>query len=129
MVEILLRNKASHVEEEPQKQVQSTPSALVLNSINEMAALLEQDTSTDDRLSLMRYQQMLSNSLETLWRDVQAGRVSVDSIALLRALRDIARFDLSDQLQVPVLQHRKITKELRVFENTIKHLICPTRIR
>jgi len=129
MVEILLRNKASHVEEEPQKQVQSTPSALVLNSINEMAALLEQDTSTDDRLSLMRYQQMLSNSLETLWRDVQAGRVSVDSIALLRALRDIARFDLSDQLQAPVLQHRKITKELRVFENTIKHLICPTRIR
>jgi hypothetical protein len=125
----LLRNKARQVEAEPQKQALLTPSAIVLNSINEMAALLEQETSTDDRLSLMRYQQILSNSLETLWRDVQAGRVSVDSIALLRALRDIARFDLSDQLQAPVLQRRKITKELRVFENTIKHLICPTRIR
>jgi hypothetical protein len=77
----------------------------------------------------MRHQQILVNSLETLWRDVQAGRVSVDSIALLRALRDIARFDLSDQLQAPVLKRRKITKELRVFENTIKQLICPTRIR
>jgi hypothetical protein len=86
-----------------------TPSALVLNSINEMAALLDQDAQDDDRLSLMRHQQILANSLETLWRDVHAGRVSVDSIALLRALRDI--------------------EELRVFENTIKQLICPTRIR
>jgi hypothetical protein len=106
-----------------------TPSALVLNSINEMAALLDQDAQDDDRLSLMRHQQILANSLETLWRDVHAGRVSVDSIALLRALRDIARFDLSDQLQAPILQRMKITKELRVFENTIKQLICPTRIR
>lgn len=94
-----------------------------------MAAMLDQDPYPDDRLGLMRHQQILVNSLETLWRDVQAGRVSVDSIALLRALRDIARFDLSDQLQAEVLQRRKITKELRVFENTIKHLICPTRIR
>jgi hypothetical protein len=124
----LLRNKARQVEEDPQKQVVLTPSALVLNSINEMAALLDQDAH-DDRLSLMRHQQILANSLETLWRDVQAGRVSVDSIALLRALRDIACFDLSDQLQAPMLQRRKITKELRVFENTIKLLICPTRIR
>jgi hypothetical protein len=124
----LLGNKARQAEEEPQKQVVLTPSALVLNSINEMAALLDQDAH-DDRLSLMRHQQILVNSLETLWRDVQAGRVSVDSIALLRALRDIARFDLSDQLQAPVLKRRKITKELRVFENTIKQLICPIRIR
>ncbi len=94
-----------------------------------MADLLSQEGFADDRLSLMRHQQILINSLETLWRDVQAGRVSVDSIALLRALRDIARFDLSDQLQAPVLHRRKIAKELRVFENTIKQLICPTRIR
>jgi hypothetical protein len=125
----LLRNKARQIEAEPEKQIILTPSALVLNSINELAALLNQEGLADDRLSLMRYQQILINSLETLWRDVQAGRVSVDSIALLRALRDIARFDLSEQLQAPVLQQRKITKELRVFENTIKQLICPTRIR
>ncbi|MHA1939319.1 MAG: hypothetical protein ACXABV_18005 [Candidatus Thorarchaeota archaeon] len=125
----MLRNKAHQVESEPQKQIVMTPSALVLNSINEMAALLDQDAQDDDRLSLMRHQQILANSLETLWRDVHAGRVSVDSIALLRALRDIARFDLSDQLQAPILQRMKITKELRVFENTIKQLICPTRIR
>jgi hypothetical protein len=124
----LLRNKARQVEEELQKQVVLTPSALVLSSINEMAALLDQDAN-DDRLSLMRHQQILANSLETLWRDVQAGRVSVDSIALLRALRDIIRFDLSDQLKAPNLERREITKELRVFENTIKLLICPTRIR
>ncbi|MFW9862956.1 MAG: hypothetical protein ACFFEX_16905 [Candidatus Thorarchaeota archaeon] len=125
----MLRNRARQAETEPQKQVVFTPSELVLNSINEMAAMLDQDPYPDDRLGLMRHQQILVNSLETLWRDVQAGRVSVDSIALLRALRDIARFDLSDQLQAEVLQRRKITKELRVFENTIKHLICPTRIR
>jgi len=125
----LLRNKARQVESEPEKQIVMTPSALVLNSINEMAALLDQANQDDDRLGLMRHQQILTNSLETLWRDVQAGRVSVDSIALLRALRDIARFDLSDQLQAPILQRKKITKELRVFENTIKQLICPTRIR
>jgi hypothetical protein len=94
-----------------------------------MTAMLNLDAHPDERLGLMKHQQILVNSLETLWRDVQAGRVSVDSIALLRALRDIARFDLSDQLQAEVLQRRKITKELRVFENTIKQLICPTRIR
>ncbi|MFX1260839.1 MAG: hypothetical protein ACFFAZ_02000 [Promethearchaeota archaeon] len=125
----MLRNKARQVETEPQKQAVFTPSELVLNSINEMAAMLDQEAQPDERLGLMRHQQILVNSLETLWWDVQAGRVSVDSIALLRALRDIARFDLSDQLQAEVLQRRKITKELRVFENTIKQLICPTRIR
>ena len=125
----MLRNKAHQVETELQKPVVLTPSALVLNSINEMTAMLGQDAHPDERLGLMRHQQILVNSLETLWRDVQAGRVNVDSIALLRALRDIARFDLSDQLQAPILQRKKITKELRVFENTIKQLICPTRIR
>lgn len=94
-----------------------------------MAALLDENAHPDERLNLMRQQQILVNSLETLWRDVQAGRVSVDSIALLRALRDIARFDLSDQLKAPNLERGKITKELRVFENTIKQLIRPTRIR
>ncbi|MHA2142380.1 MAG: hypothetical protein ACXADC_12130 [Candidatus Thorarchaeota archaeon] len=125
----MLRNKAEQVESEPQKQVVLTPSALVLNSINEMASLLDINRSINDRLDLMRHQQILINSLETLWRDVQAGRVRVDSIALLRALRDIARFDLSEQLQAPVLERRKITNELRVFENTIKHIICPIRIK
>ncbi len=125
----MLRNKARQVESEPQKQITLTPSQLVLNSINEMAALLDENAHPDERLNLMRQQQILVNSLETLWRDVQAGRVSVDSIALLRALRDIARFDLSDQLKAPNLERGKITKELRVFENTIKQLIRPTRIR
>jgi hypothetical protein len=125
----LLRNKARQVETESQKQAVFTPSELVLNSINEMVAMLNQEAQPDERLGLMKHQQILVNSLETLWWDVQAGRVSVDSIALLRALRDITRFDLSDQLQAEVLQRRKITKELRVFENTIKQLICPTRIR
>jgi hypothetical protein len=117
------------VETEPQKQAIFTPSELVLNSISEMAAMLDQEVQPDERLGLMKHQQILVNSLETLWWDVQAGRVSVDSIALLRALRDIARFDLSEQLQAEELQRRKITKELRVFENTIKQLICPSRIR
>ena len=125
----MLRNKARQVETESQKQAVFTPSELVLNSINEMVAMLNQEAQPDERLGLMKHQQILVNSLETLWWDVQAGRVSVDSIALLRALRDITRFDLSDQLQAEVLQRRKITKELRVFENTIKQLICPTRIR
>jgi hypothetical protein len=125
----LLRNKARQVETEPQKQAIFTPSELVLNSISEMAAMLDQEVQPDERLGLMKHQQILVNSLETLWWDVQAGRVSVDSIALLRALRDIARFDLSEQLQAEELQRRKITKELRVFENTIKQLICPSRIR
>ncbi|MFW9890192.1 MAG: hypothetical protein ACFFER_18565 [Candidatus Thorarchaeota archaeon] len=125
----MLRKKARQVETEPQKQAVLTPSELVLNSINEMAAMLDQEVQPDERLGLMRHQQILVNSLETLWWDVQAGRVSVDSIALLRALRDIAHFDLNDQLQAEVLQRRRITKELRVFENTIKQLICPTRIR
>jgi hypothetical protein len=125
----LLRNKARQVETEPQKQAVFTPSELVLNSMNKMAAMLDQEVQPGERLDLMRHQQILVNSLEALWWDVQAGRVSVDSIALLRALRDIARFDLSDQLQAEVLQRRKITKELRVFQNIIKRLICPTRIR
>ncbi|MFW9911089.1 MAG: hypothetical protein ACFFEU_01370 [Candidatus Thorarchaeota archaeon] len=125
----MLRNKARQVETEPQKQAVFTSSELVLNSINEMAAMLDQEVQPDERLGLMKHQQILVNSLETLWWDVQAGRVSVESIALLRALRDIARFDLSEQLQAEELQRRKIAKELRVFENTIKQLICPTRIR
>lgn len=93
-----------------------------------MAVLLDEEMPLDDRLNLMRHQQILANSLETLWRDVQSGRVRVDSIALLRVLREIARFELSEQLQAPILQRIRISKNLRVYENMIKQLIRPTRI-
>ncbi|MFW9845374.1 MAG: hypothetical protein ACFFD6_01395, partial [Candidatus Thorarchaeota archaeon] len=99
----MLRNRSSQAKTEIQKPP-LTPSGFILKSINDLATMLENRSSTPaNRLDLMRHQQILANSFEMLWRDVQSGRVSVDSIALLRALRDIAKFDLSDLLQAPDL--------------------------
>ncbi len=72
---------------------------------------------------------MLANSIETLWRDVQAGKVAVESVALLRAMRDITVYDLGAKLQSPELNQRRITREIELLENSIKHVLRPVRIR
>ncbi|MFQ5832722.1 MAG: hypothetical protein ACE5H4_08475 [Candidatus Thorarchaeota archaeon] len=95
-----------------------------------MTTILNESEDQDiDRLSLMKHQQMLTHSIETLWRDVQAGKVAVESVALLRAMRDVTIYDLNSKLQSPQLDYRRITREVKLLENSIKHILRPVRIR
>jgi hypothetical protein len=108
----------------------SGPSSRLLDSLDSMSHLLSGTGIYQvDRQRLMHHQQMLTNSLEILWRDVQSGRVHVDSVALLRAIRDIARYDIGSKLRAPTLENDKITRELRLMTNTVKHILRPRRIR
>lgn len=108
----------------------SGPSSRLLDSLDSMSYLLSgSGYYAVDRQRLMHHQQMLTNSLEILWRDVQAGRVHVDSIALLRAMRDVARYDLGSKLRAPILENGKIKREIGLITNTLKHILKPRRIR
>ncbi|MFX0108516.1 MAG: hypothetical protein ACFE7R_09550 [Candidatus Hodarchaeota archaeon] len=120
--------RTPHAYEEEKSDFLSTSSPGVLFSIRSMTSLLSDfPTQNINRMSLHRYQQALANSVEALWRDVHSGRVLVDSIALLRALRDIARNDLAAKIREPVLDSRRIIRELRLFENTLRHVVKPIR--
>ena len=108
----------------------SDPSSRLLDSLESMSYLLSGSGFYEvDRRMLMHHQQMLTNSLEILWRDVQAGRVHVDSIALLRAMRDAAQYDLGSKLRAPTLENDKIKREIGLMANTIKHVLRPRMIR
>ncbi|MFX1369638.1 MAG: hypothetical protein ACFFAY_13665 [Promethearchaeota archaeon] len=108
----------------------SGPSSQLLDSLDSMSFLLSGSGYYEvDRRMLMHHQQMLTNSIEILWRDVQAGRFHVDSIALLRALRDVARYDLGAKLRAPTLENDKIKREIGLIANTVKHVLRPRRIR
>ncbi|NHJ13382.1 MAG: hypothetical protein EAX95_06875 [Candidatus Thorarchaeota archaeon] len=107
-----------------------SPTAPLLTSLESMTHLLsEGDPHLGDRQEIMHHQQMFVNSIEILWRDVQSGRVHVDSIALLRAMRDVARYDLGRKLAAPTLECSKIRREIALLSNTLKHLLKPQFVR
>ncbi len=108
----------------------SGPSSQLLDSLDSISFLLSGSGYYEvDRQMLMHHQQMLTNSIEILWRDVQAGRFHVDSIALLRAMRDVARYDLGAKLRAPILENDKIRREIGLIANIVKHVLRPRRIR
>jgi hypothetical protein len=122
------RDTKSELEKKAPKS--SGPSSRLLDSLDSMSYLLSDSSYYEiDRQRLMHHQQMLTNSLEILWRDVQSGRVHVDSIALLRVMRDVARYDLGSKLRAPTLENDKIKREIGLITNTIKHVLNPRRIR
>jgi len=91
-----------------------------------MQRLVDDDMRTGiERPLLLDHLGALIDSVDDLWRSVQQGAVSVDSISLLRVLKYISCWDLRQRLREPNLQHARILRDLRLFVNTMDYLIVP----
>ena len=91
-----------------------------------MTGLLLQDASSQiDRVEILYQQKMMADALERLWRDVEEGSVRVQSIAVLRAAKNVSCPEIGNRLKSPNIDHARVVRELRLLINTFEYVIKP----
>jgi len=104
------------------------PSTRFLNEAKYMTGLLLQDASKQlDRVEILSQQQMMSDALDSLWREVEDGSVRVNSIAVLRAAKIVSCPEIGKRLKDPSIDHAKVLRDLRILINTFEYIIKPKR--
>ncbi|MFW9979808.1 MAG: hypothetical protein ACFFEJ_17130 [Candidatus Thorarchaeota archaeon] len=88
--------------------------------------LIESIRAGSHRGTLLSLHGDLTNALDRIWMRASDGILQVESIAVLRALRKVTCPDIQSQLLKPTLDYRKILMDLRLFINTVDHLLMPT---
>ncbi|MFW9933521.1 MAG: hypothetical protein ACFFDR_12800 [Candidatus Thorarchaeota archaeon] len=88
--------------------------------------LIQALRSGSHRGTLLSLHGDLTNALDRIWMRASDGILQVESIAVLRALRKVTCPDIQSQLLKPTMDYRKILMDLRLFINTVDHLLMPT---
>ena len=102
------------------------PSSQFLNEAKFMTGLLLQDASNNvDRVEILSQQKMMADALEKLWRDVEDGNVRVQSIAVLRAAKNVSCPEIANRLKSPNIDHARVVRDLRLLINTFEYVIKP----
>ena len=104
----------------------ATPGIRFVNEAKYMTGLLMQDaTGQMDRVAILDQQKNLIDALESIWHGVQEGRVSVQSLALLRATKNVSVPDIEKKLRSPSIDHARVISDLRLLINTFEYIIKP----
>ena len=91
-----------------------------------MTGLLLQDASRQvDRVEILSQQKMMADALENLWCKVEEGKVRVQSIAVLRAAKNVSCPEIANRLKSPNIDHARVVRDLRLLINTFEYVIKP----
>ena len=74
---------------------------------------------------MLRHQVELSNEIDKLWQAVQSGSMNVDSVPMLRFMKDVGCRELKNKLNAQQLDGVKITRELNLLINTMQFVLKP----
>lgn len=86
---------------------------------------MQDATGQMDRVAILDQQKNLIDALESIWHGVQEGRVSVQSLALLRATKNVSVPDIEKKLRSPSIDHARVISDLRLLINTFEYIIKP----
>jgi hypothetical protein len=104
------------------------PGTRFLNEAKYMTGLLVQDATRQlDRIEILNQQKNMIDALESLWHCVEEGTVRVQSLALLRATKNISFPDIERKLKGPSIDHSRVISDLRLVINTFEYIIKPER--
>jgi hypothetical protein len=104
----------------------ANPSASFLNEAKYMTGLLLQDaTNRVDRVEILSQQKLMADALENLWSKVEEGSVRVQSIAVLRAAKNVSCPEIANRLKSPDIDHARVVRDLRLLINTFEYVIKP----
>ena len=104
----------------------ASPGTRFLNEAKYMTGLLLEDASSQlDRIEILNQQKNLIDALESLWHGVEEGTVRVQSLALLRATKNISFPDIEKKLKSPSIDHARVISDLRLLINTFEYIIKP----
>ncbi|TFG94094.1 hypothetical protein E4H12_15820 [Candidatus Thorarchaeota archaeon] len=118
--------KYSITKPEDREHSGACPSSQFLNEAKFMTGLLLQDASNQiDRVEILYQQKMMAEALDTLWCKVEEGSVRVQSIAVLRAAKNVSCPEIANRLKSPNIDHARIVRDLRLLINTFEYIIKP----
>ena len=122
----LVYQKYSSSKLDDREHSSATPGIRFVNEAKYMTGLLMQDaTGQMDRVAILDQQKNLIDALESIWHGVQEGRVSVQSLALLRATKNVSVPDIEKKLRSPSIDHARVISDLRLLINTFEYIIKP----
>ncbi|MFO7837355.1 MAG: hypothetical protein R6V83_11985, partial [Candidatus Thorarchaeota archaeon] len=78
------------------------------------------------RNELVQYGEHLVEAIEQLWRGVRRGHCRVESIALLRVLRQTTCREILSPRELATKPPEKLASQLKLFVNTVRHVLKPT---
>jgi hypothetical protein len=97
-----------------------------LNSLKSKASRIIEDVKMNEtRPVMLRHQAELSNEIDKLWQAVQSGSMNVDSVPMLRFMKDIGCRELKNKLSTQQLDGVRITRELNLLINTMQFVLKP----
>jgi len=97
-----------------------------LNSLKSKASRIIEDVKLNEaRPVMLRHQVELSNEIDKLWQAVQSGSMNVDSVPMLRFMKDVGCRELKNKLNAQQLDGVKITRELNLLINTMQFVLKP----
>ncbi len=97
-----------------------------LNSLKSKASRIIEDVRINEaRPVMLRHQVELSNEIDRLWQAVQSGSMNVDSVPMLRFMKDVGCRELKNKLSAQQLDGVKIIRELNLLVNTMQYILKP----
>ena len=97
-----------------------------LNSLKSKASRIIEDVKLNEaRPVMLRHQAELSNEIDRLWQAVQSGSMNVDSVPMLRFMKDVGCRELKNKLSAQQLDGVRITRELNLLINTMQFVLKP----
>ena len=102
------------------------PSSEFLSEAKNMTGLLLQDANNSiDRVEILSQQKTMAAALDKLWNKVENGIVKVQSIAVLRAARNVSCPEIAKRLNGANIDHARVIRDLRLLINTFEFVIKP----
>jgi len=101
-----------------------------LRSLKSKASRIIEDVRINEaRPIMLKHQAELSNEIDRLWQAVQSGSMNVDSIPMLRFMKDVGCSELKNKLSAQQLDGVRIIRELNLLVNTMQFVLKPKESR
>lgn len=105
------------------------PHARLLLEAKDMSSLLTETQSIQSsKGALIDKLYSITQEIESLWRGVQTGSVSVTSRALLLTIKSVTCPDIARKLDMSCPDCERIMRDLRLLINTFEYVLKPERI-
>ena len=99
-------------------------------SLKSKASKIIEDVRINEaRPVMLRHQAELSNEIDRIWQAVQNGSMSVDSVPMLRFMKDVGCGELKNKLNAQRLDGVRIIRELNLLVNTMQFVLKPKESR
>ncbi len=111
---------------ERDERLEYSTSIGIIDSLQKTAYQLIDDLRGNrDTVILESLARRFTAGLDNFWNTVQSGKIRIESIALLRVIKNITCRDLPEKMSAPNLDKKKVARDLGLFVNQLNFVLKP----